>query len=283
MALPAEPLRRARTRPLIAANTMGDPSTLKDRRLSYRPFAFSSPTVALVLVGGQRLLRDATASLLAAQEGLSVLGTFETVADFSSAGSEYQPSLLLLDCDGGDPNGCWSAVEALISVLLEPRIVMLCQEISEEVVRCAIEHRVSGVILKSYSMEDIRTAIGYMASGRTIMPADWQRMAAPPPAGAARAEPASSADTCPDRPGSAQRGDRRYELGVSPNTIKFHIRVIYSRLEVRNRVEATHRCPDDRRRSRPDAQMIDCGALLSSPDDRRRSLTPGCTALDCPG
>jgi DNA-binding NarL/FixJ family response regulator len=226
--------------PLVAANMTSGPSKLRGRRFSDETFAFSSSTVALVLVGGQRLLRDATASLLTAQDGLTVLGTFETTADLLSAGSECRPSLVLLDCDGDDPDGCRGAVEALSSAHPSLRIVMLCQEVSEEVVRCAIEHRVSGVILKSYSMEDIRTAIGYMATGRTIMPADWQRVAAPP----RQAQLGLSPRHCEILTLIAQ-GRRNEEiageLGISPNTIKFHLRAIYSRLEVRNRAEAAHR------------------------------------------
>jgi DNA-binding NarL/FixJ family response regulator len=202
--------------------------------------ARSSPTVTLVLVGGPRLLRDSTASLLTAEDGLSVLGTFESAADFLSVGSLCQPSLLLLDCDGGDRDGFRSAVEALSSALPALRIVMLCQELGEELVRCAIEYRVSGVVLKSYSTKDIRAAIGYMATGRTIMPADWQRMAAP-----TREEQLGlSPRHCQVLSLIAQgwhNDEIAVELGISPNTIKFHIRAIYSRLKVRNRVEAAQR------------------------------------------
>ncbi len=124
---------------------------------------------------------------------------------------------------------------------------MLCREVCPEVIHCAMEHRVSGVILKSYSAEDIREAIRYMASGRTIMPAGWQRAAAP---------------VHPDRPAVSPRlrqiltliaqGHSNEEiadmLDLSPNTIKFHVRALYARLGVRNRVEA----------ARLYAQMTDC-------------------------
>jgi DNA-binding NarL/FixJ family response regulator len=213
------------------------PVEAERRRLSEPPFAFPSPTVTLVLVGGQRLLRDATASLLAAQDGLTVLGTFESAAHFLAAGMEHPPAMLLLDCDGGDPCDLRSAVRVLSSAQVESRIVLLCKEIREEVVRCAIEHGVGGVILKSYSTKDIRAAISYMATGRTVMPGGWQR------AGVSRAR---------ERLGLSPRHreilvliaqgrcneEIAIELDLSSNTIKFHIRALYSRLGVRNRVEA---------------------------------------------
>jgi DNA-binding NarL/FixJ family response regulator len=224
----------------IAVQPPSDPPERKAWPPFDRASAYSRPTVTLVLVGGQRLLRDATASLLTAEDGLSVLGTFGSAADFLSTGRARRPSLILLDCDGDDPDGCRNAVEALSSALLAPRIVMLCQEISEEAMRCAIEYRVSGVILKSYSAKDIRVAIGYMATGRTIMPADWQRVLVLPQERRLGLSPRHCQILSLIAQGRRNE-EIAGELGISPNTIKFHIRAIYSRLEVRNRVEAAHR------------------------------------------
>ena len=123
-------------------------------------------------------MRDATASLLAAQEGLEVQGTFESAVHFLASALEEEPEVLLLDCDG-DPGSCERSVGVLIRTHMSARIVLLCQEASEETIHCAMEYRIGGVILKSYSTEDIRQAIAYMASGRTIMPAGWQRAVAP--------------------------------------------------------------------------------------------------------
>jgi two-component system nitrate/nitrite response regulator NarL len=225
-----------RPEPLVAADRTSAPSKPRGRRLS-DPFAFLSPTVTLALVGGQCLLREATASLLAAQDGLVVLGTFKSAAHFLAAGMDHPPAVLLLDCDEDDPGGFASAVGVLSSARVESKIVLLCQEVREEVVRCAIEHRVGGVILKSYSTEDIRAAISYMATGRTVMPGGWQR------AGVARArvKPRLSPRHRQILALIAQgqrNGEIATELELSSNTIKFHVRVLYSRLGVRNRVEA---------------------------------------------
>ena len=117
---------------------------------------------------------------------------------------------------------------------------MLCREVHEDLLRCAIEHRVSGVILKSYSTTEVRAAIAYMATGRTVMPAGWQRAVSLAVRKLARPQPASS----PDILGLIAQGrcneEIAAELELSPNTVKFHIRALYSRLGVRNRVEAAN-------------------------------------------
>jgi two-component system response regulator DevR len=199
-----------------------------------------SRTVTLALIGGQRLLREATANLLTAQDGLSVLGTFECAAQYLTAEPRKPPAVLLLDCDGGEPGDCHSSVEALRSACAESRIVMLCGEIDEEVVRCAIEHKVGGVLLKSYSTQDIGAAIGYTATGRTVMPAGWQRVVAPHSEERLGLSPRHRQILALIAKGRRNEEIAR-DLNLSPNTIKFHIRALYARMGVRNRVEAANR------------------------------------------
>jgi DNA-binding NarL/FixJ family response regulator len=203
------------------------------------PLARPTPATTLALIGGQRLLREATASLLTAQDGLNVLGTFGSAAEFLATGRGDPPAVLLLDCDMGASGECGRAVGMLSSPRARWRTVMLCREVCEEVVRCAIEHRASGVLLKSYSMQDIRAAIAYTATGRTVMPAGWQRVVAPPPDGPLRLSPRHRQILGLIAQGRCNE-EIAMDLELSPNTIKFHIRALYSRLGVRNRVEAAN-------------------------------------------
>jgi DNA-binding NarL/FixJ family response regulator len=200
------------------------------------PRGDASHTIELALVGGGRLMRGATASLLAAQDGFAVQGTFESAAHFLARDFERPPNVVLLDCDG-DPDGWRSSVSVLGHTHPGAKLVMLCQELCPETIRYAMEHRVSGVILKSYSTEDITQAITYMASGRTIMPAGWQRAAA-----SLRHDRLALSPRLRQILTLIAQGQSNDQiatvLGLSPNTIKFYVRAIYARLGVRNRVEA---------------------------------------------
>jgi len=196
----------------------------------------SPSTIKLVLIGGSRLMRGATASLLAAQEGFEVQGTFASAARFLAGDPEVAPEVLLLDCDG-DPDSWRCSVSVLGHTNPGATLVMLCRAVCPETIRYAMEHRVGGVILKSYSTEDIRQAILYMASGRTIMPAGWQRAAA-----SIRRDPLALSPRLRQILTLIAQGRSNekiaIELGLSPNTIKFHVHALYARLGVRNRVEA---------------------------------------------
>lgn len=202
-------------------------------------FARPRGEVALALIGGQRLLREATANLLAREDGLRVPTTFESVADYRAARLEIPPTVVLLDCEESDQARWQSDIGELCSPCAESSIVVLCSEIREDLIRCAIEHGVSGVILKSYTTKQTRDAIAYIATGRTVMPAGWQRVLAGAtykPLGLSPRQRQILALVAQGR----GNDEIAAELELSPNTVKFHIRALYSRLGVRNRVEAAN-------------------------------------------
>lgn len=194
--------------------------------------------ITLALIGGQRLLRDATASLLTREDGLRVLGTFDSVAQYLGAYMEKPPAVLLLDCDGNDPARWQGAVRLLSSPRRACRVVLLCAEIRAEAIRCAIEQGVGGVMLKSYTTRQIWEAIAYIVTGRTVMPAGWQQVLS----GDGKSSKLSPRQRQILSMIAKGRGNEEIaaELELSPNTVKFHVRALYSRLGVRNRVEAAN-------------------------------------------
>ena len=157
---------------------------------------------------------------------------------FLAVDVEKQPGVLLLDCDGGNPGACQSAVGTL-SAHTKSAIVMFCGEMCEETIRCAIKHRVGGVILKSFSTDDVMAAMQYMLTGRTVMPAGWQRVVAAPLEQKISLSPRHRQILALIAQGMRNE-EIASELKLSPNTIKFHIQALYLRLEVRNRVQAAN-------------------------------------------
>lgn len=93
-------------------------------------FARPSDDVTLTLIGGQRLLREATASLLTREDGLRVPITFESVADYRAARLKNQPAVLLLDCEESDRASWQRAIGELCSPHVESRIGLLCSRLA---------------------------------------------------------------------------------------------------------------------------------------------------------
>jgi two-component system, NarL family, response regulator DesR len=208
-------------------------------RISRAPVVDAPARISIGLIGGQRLMREATANLVAAQDGLQLQGTFDSAAALLAAGPPCLPDILLVDCDGDTEH--WLAELSLLAVERLPSLVaMLCQEISRDIANYAVGQRVSGVILKSDNAQDIRDSIAYMRSGRTVLPAGWQNAMASTPREPLPLSPRHRQILKLIAQGASNE-EIATSLALSPNTVKFHVRALYSRLGVRNRVEAAGR------------------------------------------
>jgi len=193
----------------------------------------SDRDTALVLIGGQRLMRGAVGGLIDAQPGMRVTSSVASIDALEEVCELAAPrcDVALLDVD--EHRGeCARAVDRVLALGLPCKLVLLCTEASSEVVLCASRRRVDGIVLKESSVGELRAAISHILSGHTVMPASW------------RAAPELVAITPRqlDVLKLMALGHSNEEiaelLGVRPNTIKFHISDIFRRLGVRNRIEA---------------------------------------------
>lgn len=193
----------------------------------------SERDTALLLVGGQRLMRAAVGGLIDAQLGMRVTSSLASIDALEQACRAAPPrcEVVLLDVDD-HPGECAKAVDRVLSLPLACKLVLLCAEASSEVVLCASTRRVDGVVLKESSVRELRDAISHILRGHAVMPASW------------RAAPELVALTTRQLEvlkliSLGHSNDEIAELlNVRPNTIKFHVSEIFRRLGARNRIEA---------------------------------------------
>jgi DNA-binding NarL/FixJ family response regulator len=202
-----------------------------DHRPEPRPGGAARPRIAIV--GGVGLATEALTWMLSTT-GHQVVGVY---ADCRALMDAACPDVQAAVIDSGD------RAEGLVADLRrgcpEIRILLLCEAVTQLIVRCTVAQRVEGVALKSDSPEDVILALGHVLDGRSVMPCGWH---------------AATLSEVPGHP-LAMLGVREREvldlaacglsnreiadrLMVSPNTIKFHLRAIYSHLGVSNRVQA---------------------------------------------
>ena len=104
-------------------------------------------------------------------------------------------------------------------------------------VRCAIEERAEGVVLTSDTVEETILALRNVLEGRAVMPAGWQ-------SASAQADDPLAALSAREREilallaSGMSNKQIASHLTISSNTVKFHLRTIYSKLGVHNRVQA---------------------------------------------
>jgi DNA-binding NarL/FixJ family response regulator len=137
----------------------------------------------------------------------------------------------LLDVD--DCRGeCAATIDRLLAIGLLSKLVLLASETTDEIVLCASSRRVDGVVLKESSVAELYGAIAHIRTGHSVMPARW------------RAVPDTVAltprhvDVLELVAQGFSNEEIAAQLGLRPNTVKFHISEIFRRLGVRNRIEA---------------------------------------------
>jgi DNA-binding NarL/FixJ family response regulator len=199
----------------------------------------------LALVGGPSLLRAAIAGLIDAQPGLCVACSFSSIDAVAEACRLAPPPCDVLVLDVDDHRGaCTDAVDHLLGLELDCKLVLLCTAVSPEVVFCASTRRVDGVLLKESSVRELREAVAHIVTGHAVMPARWRAMPAQVELTARQGEVLELVALGYSNEEIADR------LGLRPNTVKFHISEIFRRLGVRNRIEAATRLSELERGSR---------------------------------
>jgi DNA-binding NarL/FixJ family response regulator len=200
-----------------------------DRRLAALPGEVAS----LVMVGGPQLVRAMVADLIDAQPGMRVERSFAGVAELElhCGSGDLRCDVMLLDVD--DCRGeCGETIDRLLAIGLASKLVLLATETTDEIVLCASNRRVDGVILKESSVAELYGAIAHIRTGHSVMPARWRAV---PDAVALTPRHVDVLELVAQ---GFSNEEIAAQLGLRPNTVKFHISEIFRRLGVRNRIEA---------------------------------------------
>lgn len=173
------------------------------------------------------------------KSGNRVVGAYPSFPQLRIASGARELKLHAAIVDADDPAAGPAAVAEIRRAHPELKILLLCEVASATVVRCAIDERVEGVVLKSDTAEEMILALRHVLEGRAVMPVGWQA-ASLEPEGGTPIESLSKREL--EVLDLAAHGMSNKEIAmrlmISANTVKFHLRTIYSRLGVRNRVEA---------------------------------------------
>jgi DNA-binding NarL/FixJ family response regulator len=201
----------------------------------------------ILLADDHPLFRDGMASLLDAW-GHEVVGQASDGATAVAMARELAPDLVLMDVamPGG---GGLAATRELAATAPEVAIVMLTASEDLDDLFTALKAGSRGYLLKNLESRELRTMLEAVARGEAaITPAIAARIIGELARGDRAAEPAGARD--PDRLTEREvevlrgvvQGLRNKEiaalLGVSENTVKFHLRNILDKLHAQSRAEA---------------------------------------------
>jgi NarL family two-component system response regulator LiaR len=191
----------------------------------------------IAFVGGQPLVAEALTWLLSAAADFQVIGGFSAIEQLLAADQSEPLDLVLVDADTLPDIETLSELQTLGPV----KLVLLTDGLTPSLLTLALEQRAHGVLLKSESLLDLLAALRHIVSGHTVFPAGWQDVAAaaqPTAPGQLHALSPRQRQVLELLAAGRRNEEIASELFLSLNTVKFHVRAIFARLGVRNRVEA---------------------------------------------
>jgi DNA-binding NarL/FixJ family response regulator len=199
----------------------------------------ADPRIAIVGVVGA-LATEALAWIIT-KNGNHVVGVYSTARELDSVLSSGRQELQAAIIDADEQTAGLEAVAEIRCRYPELKILLLCEVATPAVVRCAMEEHAEGVVLKSETVEDMVLALRHVLAGRAVMPAGWQAASVESEPGPIRAATLSvrEREVLDLVTAGMSNEEVAKHLVISSNTVKFHLRMIYSRLGVHNRVEAT--------------------------------------------
>lgn len=187
-----------------------------------------------------RLVADGLVAVLERYSSFASVRSCADPSDLARPGAGELPDLLLVD-------EAWVELLAhAVAALPRDRIqcmamVVLASSIDDDLVRLALALPADGVVLKSLSGQDASAALDHVDGGHGVFPLGWSTAVSH-----ALQVPAHSCSGLTMRElqvldlvaAGLSNGEIAARLFVSTHTVKFHLRRVYAKLEVRNRVEA---------------------------------------------
>jgi DNA-binding NarL/FixJ family response regulator len=192
----------------------------------------------------RRLIAEALAALIANREGFSVTGA--TVAeDAVNAIAEQRPDVVVVGV-GANSRLAMELVRDLRRLAPRVEIVIVADALEPALVSFVLDQGVGGLLLSDAAARDVAACLDHVAHGRAVLPSGWQ--------GALSADRNNPLDALSERQMEVLQlladGFSYEEIGarlfISLNTVKFHVRSIFLRLGVRNRMAAARKLTNGR-------------------------------------
>jgi DNA-binding NarL/FixJ family response regulator len=203
--------------------------------------------ITVLLVDDQTLVRDGLKLILDAQEGIEVIGQADHGRAAVEQARNLRPDVVLMDVRMPVLDGI-AATRVIVHERLAAHVLVLTTFDEDRVVWDAMAAGASGFLLKTAPPLELVGAIRTVAAGDALLaPAVTRRLIEDfvrrPPPGDATAHQLEQL-TAREREVLAQiaRGRSNSEIAaelfLSPATVKTHVNRIFSKLDLRDRVQA---------------------------------------------
>lgn len=194
--------------------------------------------IRILLADDHELVLEGLRSLVNAQEGMEVVATVTAGDQIMAALRQHTPDVLALDLEMRPLGGldCLTRVRAEGMPL---RVLILTAYSDGASMRTALEAGADGYALKTDPPQHTIEAIRQVARGQMVFPAAARRwLVGRRSNGEDRGLTERERVVLTRLAEGASNGEIAAQLGVSENTVKFHLQNLYLKLGVTNRTEA---------------------------------------------
>lgn len=209
----------------------------------------SQPSIRVLVVDDQTLVREGLVTLLRLSPGIEVVGSAADGAEGVRLAKETRPDIVLMDLRMPRLDGA-QATRQIVESLPQTRVIVLTTYADDESVFAALESGARGYLTKDASSDEIGRAIRTVHAGDALLDPSVQRRLLDTVASRLAQKPAAPRDSYPD--GLTQRevdvlrcmaeGLSNQEIAdhlhVSEATVKTHINNIFSKADLRDRGQA---------------------------------------------
>jgi DNA-binding NarL/FixJ family response regulator len=200
--------------------------------------------IRILLVDDHRIVREGLASMLSTQTDLRIVGEAGTGREAIASIKRLQPDIVLLDLEMPDLDGV-SVLQEIHPAFPSVRIIVLTAYGSEELILEAVRAGAKGYLLKGAGLDEVLHAVRVVAAGGSLLePAIAERLL-----GSVERllrtgrEPEILTERERDILTLIARGFSNKAIGeelhLAERTVKFHATIIFRKLGVANRAEAT--------------------------------------------
>ena len=148
--------------------------------------------------------------------------------------------VVVLDAGFHPATGPLVTLERIRAVAPGVRVVVVADAVDEALSVAARDGELDGVVLASAHGAELAAALGQVAAGHAVFPAGWLRQVRQSAASSPLAQLSPRQREVLELLSLGMDNDQiAARLYISRNTVKFHVRTIYRRLGVHNRVEAS--------------------------------------------
>lgn len=198
--------------------------------------------VPVAVADVRRLIADALAALINRMEGLAVTAVAVTERALDTVISR-DPALLVVGVGSETPEAL-ALVRAIRSRAPDLRVVMLVDAVEPALVRFALSQGVSGLLPTSAPAQEITESLRHVLHGHAVLPAGWQRAMSDNGDPMVRSLSERQREVLELVTAGYSYEEIAGRLFITANTVKSHVRSIYARLGVHNRVAAARLLAD---------------------------------------